>query len=496
MNSPHRFFKPAARGLVLFLGAAGTAGCSHREAGARSPGTSAVRLPDTTVVFGQAAPPFASPPVLNGTPDVAALVEKTKGAVVNITTSSRARGPNTMIDPFEFFFRQPFGGVGPPPGFAPNERRPSVQRRALGSGFVIDKSGYVVTNDHVVDGADDITVKLSDGREFKAKVAGRDPKLDVSLLKLDGAADLPTVVLGDSDRLRVGEYVVASGNPFGLGQTVTMGIASAKDRTIGAGPYDDFIQTDASINPGNSGGPLFNLQGEVVGMNTAIHAQGQGIGFAIPSNLMKDAIAQLRATGHVSRGRLGLVFQPVTEEIARSMGQKSSVGALVSDVEAGGPADKAGIKTGDLITRIDGEEVKDGLQLPRFVARHAPGVTVPVTLLRAGKERTLNVSLGALQPDSADSDGASATRGASGRPKNYGLTMQTGKTGVRVVGVAGAVQTLEPGDVILSVDGKVVTLPEQVTAALGAATREKRPALLRIKREDHVLFTTLDVSQP
>jgi serine protease Do len=484
-------FSSASLAVLLSATLLGSAGCRHRDAAA--PPADGAPAPGTNVVFGQTAPPFATPPVLNGTPDVAALVEKVKASVVNITTSSRSRSHHMMLDPFEFFFRQPFGGGGPPPGFAPRERRPSMPRRSLGSGFVIDKSGYVVTNDHVIDGADDITVKMSDGRELKARVAGRDPKLDVALLKVDAPAELPAVVLGDSDKLRVGEYVIAAGNPFGLGQTVTMGIVSAKDRTIGAGPYDDFIQTDASINPGNSGGPLFNLVGEVVGMNTAIHAQGQGIGFAIPSGLMKDALAQLRATGHVSRGKLGLVFQPVTEEIARALGRDSAQGALVNEVEPGGPAEKAGIRSGDLIVKIGDETVKDGLQLPRLVARHQPGSSIPVTWVRDGKEQTAAVTLGAILSD--DGSEPSPAKGAADEPRNFGLNMAAGKDGVRVMSVSGTIHTVQPGDLIQQVDGKAVTTPQQVTAALAAAAKAKRPALIKLKRDDRVLFTTVDVSR-
>jgi len=471
-----------------------SAGCHRDRPNARTPGAneaSSANVAGAQYVFGQASAPFQTPPVLQGTPDIAAIVDKTKATVVNITTSSKGRSPSTNLDPFEFFFRQPFGGGGPPPGFSPFERRPQTLRRALGSGFIVDASGYVVTNHHVVEGADDISVKLHDGRELKATVAGRDPKLDVAVLKIEGSGQFPAIVLGDSDKLRVGEYVVAMGNPFGLGSTVTMGIVSAKDRTIGAGPYDDFIQTDASINPGNSGGPLFNLLGEVVGMSTAIHAQGQGIGFAIPANLMKDVILQLRETGHVTRGRLGLVFQPVTEEISRAMGRTGSTGALVSEVEPNGPADKAGLKSGDIILKVGEDTVKEGTQLPRLVARHQPGTVIPVTLSRQGKEQTIQVTLGAIDEDdspSARPAGKTQQQGSS----DHGMRLQAGPDGVRVLGVTGDnAANLHPGDIIQQVDGRPVTTVAQVTAALSQAAKENRPALVKVRRDDRSLFTTV-----
>lgn len=480
---------PLAAALAVSI-----AGCNRDRPETRTPGSNeaaTAKVAGAHYVFGQAASPFQTPPVLQGTPDIAAIVDKTKASVVNITTSSRARMPSADVDPFEFFFRQPFGNGGQPRGFGPFERRPQTLRRALGTGFIVDASGYVVTNDHVVDGADDISVKLYDGRELKAKVAGHDSKLDVAVIKIEGAGELPAIVFGDSDRLRVGEYVVAMGNPFGLGNTVTMGIVSAKDRTIGAGPYDDFIQTDASINPGNSGGPLFNLMGEVVGMNTAIHAQGQGIGFAIPANLMKDVILQLRESGHVSRGKLGLVFQPVTEEIARAMGRTGSTGALVSDVEPGGPADKSGIKSGDVIVKVGDDPVKEGTQLPRLVARHQPGSVVPLTIARQGKEQTVQVTLGAMDEDESKSAKPSGHTPDQG-PSDFGMRLQAGRDGVQVMAVTGDnAANLHPGDIIQQVDGKPVSTVAQVNAALNQAAKDNRPALVRVRRDDRTLFTTV-----
>src|SRR5262249_13911730 len=231
------------------------------------------------------------------------------------------------------------------------------RQKALGSGFIVDTAGHVVTNAHVVEEADSVRVKLADDREFDAKVKGRDARLDLAVLELVGAHDLPTVSLGSSQELRVGEYVVAIGNPFGLGNTVTMGIVSAKSRSIGAGPYDDFVQTDASINPGNSGGPLFNLRGQVVGINTAINPPGKGIGFAMPVDALKDVLPQLLSAGKVARGRLGVAVQPVDTALAKALGLDKTKGALVGDVEPGGPADKAGLRPGDLILKVDQTEI-------------------------------------------------------------------------------------------------------------------------------------------
>ncbi len=335
-------------GPVLLAAALGVAaGCTRQYAQAAGPAAA----PQVGAPGAPAAPtPFASPPVLAGTPDVASLVARVTTGVVNITTIHDIRAPQQQDFDFPFGF-DPFG-------IFPRGRRRGggdqvYRQRALGSGFIIDPAGHVVTNAHVVEEADSVRVKLSDEREFDAKVKGRDPKLDLAVLELVGARDLPAVSLGSSEALRVGEYVVAIGNPFGLGNTVTMGIVSAKSRSIGAGLYDDFIQTDASINPGNSGGPLFNLRGQVVGINTAMNPHGQGIGFAIPVDALKDILPQLLSTGKVARGRLGVAIQSVDASLAKALGLDRPKGALVGEVEPGGPADRAGLRGGDLIVRID-----------------------------------------------------------------------------------------------------------------------------------------------
>ncbi len=476
-------------------------GCGHgappAQTGGREPApTATIASTPPTAVFGQTAPPFEQPPVLAGVPDIAALADKVKPTVVNITTSSAAPAQQ-MENPFDFFFGPNGPGQGQMPHFqGPMPGQPQMERRAMGTGFIVDPAGYVVTNAHVVEDADKVSVKLSDDRTFTATVVGRDERLDIALLKLEGAKDLPAAVLGNSDALRVGEYVVAVGNPFGLGHTVTMGIVSAKDRTIGAGPYDDFIQTDASINPGNSGGPLFDLRGEVVGINTAIHAEAQGIGFAIPINEVRDALQQLRATGHVARGKLGLVFQPMSDEIAKAMGMDRPYGALVSEVEPGGPAAKAGIQPGDLITKVNNDTVAQGNELARLVARNAPGSTVTITYRRGGQEHTTTATLAQLESDDKGIEkGQPSTPGAK-PTMGFGLSMtQAQGGGVLVTDVSGpAASKVQPRDVIVAIDGKPVSSPSEVVTALSRASAAKRPALARIKRGDHVLFVAIDTT--
>ncbi len=280
------------------------------------------------------------------------LAEKVRTGVVNIQVSKKVK--NVGLERFSrgnpFGDRNPFGDF-----FGPFEgNQPDRKQQGVGSGFIMSKEGYILTNNHVVEDADQIKVKLADGKEFDGKIVGRDPKTDLALVKIAGDSDLQPLKLGNSDDLKVGNWVVAVGSPFGLEQTVTAGIVSAKGRVIGSGPYDNFIQTDASINPGNSGGPLINLQGEVVGINTAIIASGQGIGFAIPINMAKEIEPQLQKRGHVTRGLLGVNIQDVTPELAKSLGLKESKGALVSQVVPGGPADKAGFEQGDVIVNFDG----------------------------------------------------------------------------------------------------------------------------------------------
>ena len=319
----------------------------------------------------------------------APMVEVVKPAVVNISTTQavRGRGP----DPLREFLERHFGE-----GLPPEE-----PRRSLGSGFIIEPDGYVLTNNHVIENAQTIMVRLSDEEEHPARVVGRDVRTDLALLKISGPGKLAAARLGDSDGLRVGDWVVAIGNSFGLEHTVTAGIVSAKGRVIGAGPYDDFIQTDAAINPGNSGGPLFNARGEVVGINSAIFSRSGGsigIGFAIPINLAKELIPQLKSKGRVSRGWIGVSAAAVTPEMAKSLGATARRGALVGEVVPGGPAARAGVQAGDVIVGFQGKPLRRADELPRLAARSAVGSEVELTHLRGGKELTVKFRLGEL-PD-------------------------------------------------------------------------------------------------
>ena len=334
-------------------------------------------------------------PTIGGFPSFADLAQATAPAVVNISTTKRVKGGGRVFDffmgpkdrrnPMDDFFEKFFGGDTPHPK--------EYKQKSLGSGFIIDADGYILTNNHVVDDADEIKVILKDHKEYEAKVVGRDPKTDIALIKIKSWKGLQMIKLGDSDELRVGDWVMAIGNPFGLENTVTAGIVSAKGRVIGAGPYDNFIQTDASINPGNSGGPLINLKGEVVGINTAIFAGGQGIGFAIPINTAKDLISQLKDKGKVTRGWLGVMIQKVTPDLAKAFNLKEESGALVGDVTAGSPAEKAGIKPGDIIIEFEGKTIKEMNELPRLVASVPVGKTVEVKVLREGKPLVFKVQI-------------------------------------------------------------------------------------------------------
>ncbi len=321
------------------------------------------------------------------------LAKTAKPGVVNIRTVKTIQGGGRV---FRHFFGNPFGGRERDPFrdfFGPNENGPSreFKQRSLGSGFIIDGSGYIVTNNHVIEDADQIKVRLVTDKEYDATVVGRDPKTDLALIKIEGAVDLTPLPMGDSDTQNVGSWVVAIGSPFGLEQTVTAGIISAKGRILGSGPYDDFIQTDASINPGNSGGPLINMKGEVIGINTAIVASGQGIGFAIPINMAKDIVAQLKSKGEVTRGWLGVGIQDLTPELSEyyKLGDRS--GVLVTHVFEGDPADKAGIKVNDLIVTVDGEPVNSSRELSRRIAGLGVGKSAEIIVVRNGKERSLTI---------------------------------------------------------------------------------------------------------
>lgn len=319
------------------------------------------------------------------------IVRKEKTAVVNISTTQK--GP-----PGEGFVPE-----DPPPlGDFFGHRLPrEFQGQSLGSGFIIKKNGLILTNNHVIEKADKIIVRLSDESEFEAKVIGRDEKTDLALIKITDHRTFPVVRLGDSDQLDVGEWVIAIGNPFGLEQTVTVGIVSAKGRAIGHGPFDNYIQTDASINPGNSGGPLFNIKGEVVGINTAINPSGQGIGFAIPINQVKKLLDPLETYGKISRGWLGVMIQGLNEELARSFHLKNKDGALISDVFKNSPASKAGMERGDVIIEFDGQKITQMQMLPPRVAETPIGKKVTLKTIRNGKEQTLTVRIEPMEDKGA-----------------------------------------------------------------------------------------------
>ncbi len=328
------------------------------------------------------------------------LAKTAKPGVVNIRTVKTIKGGGRV---FRHFFGRPFGENNPFEEFfgpAPRqEPRQDFKQRSLGSGFIIDQKGFIVTNNHVIEGADEITVKIANGKEYDAEIVGRDPSTDLALIKIKPRERLIPLTMGDSDALEVGNWVVAIGSPFGLEQTVTAGIVSAKGRTIGSGPYDDFIQTDASINFGNSGGPLFNLQGEVIGINTAITARGSGIGFAIPSNLAKDVIAQLRDNGEVTRGWLGVGIQDLDAELADYYNVDDGKGALITQVFEGDPADKAGIKVKDVIVSVDGHKVTSSRDLTRLIANTSVGKKTDITVIRDGRKKTFTVTLSKRDTD-------------------------------------------------------------------------------------------------
>ena len=431
--------------------------------------------------------PIASRSQNTALPSFADLAAQVAPAVVNIKVTSVAKTD---------FQDQPFGDNFPFPGFRmPMPRQQEPRRQGTGSGFIIRKDGLILTNNHVVENAQEITVTLSDKQQHKAKVLGRDPKTDLAVIKIDAKTSLPTVTLGNSDALRVGDWVMAMGSPFGLSNTVTTGIVSAKGRTIGAGPYDDFIQTDAPINPGNSGGPLFNLDGEVVGINTAIFSQSGGnigIGFAVPVNLVKNLVPELETKGTVTRGWLGVSVQPVTPDLARSFGLDKERGALVGDVIAQGPAEKAGIKRGDVIVSYDGKKIDESVTLPALVASTPVGKTVPVEVMRDGKISTINVAIGKLNDSTAALD-------TKQEKSQWGLAMQNirpeerrqmglaGNDGVLVTAVMpgspAAEAGVQPGDVILQINQSSVSSVEGVKAEVAKAKADK-PLLLLLRRAD------------
>jgi serine protease Do len=477
---------------------------------------------------------LVEPAVARSAPDsFADLAARLLPAVVNVsstqTVTAKNGGPGPGAgpempmfppgSPFEQFFKDFLNRNKQGQGGGDAQPRPERRAQSLGSGFIIDSAGYVVTNNHVIEGADEVSVTLQDNTTLKADIIGRDESGDIALLKVKSDKPLPTVDFGDSTQSRVGDWVLAIGNPFGLGGTVTAGIVSARGRDIHQGQYDDFIQTDAAINRGNSGGPLFNMDGQVIGINTAIFSPSGGsigIGFSIPSNMAKNIVAQLKEYGHPRRGWLGVKIQQVTPDIAESLGLKDPSGAMIAGITDGGPADKAKLRAGDIILKFDGQDVKERHNLPRIVADAEVGKQVPVTLWRDGKEVTLQTTL-AERPADAQLAAVDATAkpdatqptdiaglGLKVAPLNQDLKdkFQLGadQKGVVITDVApntsAADRGLRPGDVIMEVQQGEVASPDDIQKQVDAARKADRKfVLMLIQREGGTQYIPLSLSK-
>jgi serine protease Do len=450
-------------------------------------------------------------------PGFADLVDKVKPAVISVRVKRDAGAmlmgldgnspfpPNSSIERFFRQFGMPFGDNAPDNPLPPNNRLVTGQ----GSGFFITADGYAVTNNHVVDKAQTVEITMDDGKTYSAKVIGTDERTDIALIKVDGRNDFPYVKLAERDP-RVGDWVVAVGNPFGLGGTVTAGIVSARGRDIGAGPYDDFIQIDAPVNKGNSGGPTFDMDGNVIGVNTAIFSPSGGsvgIAFDIPAETVKAVVAQLKDKGVVTRGWIGVHVQPVTAEIAESLSLKGSEGALVTEPQANSPAAKAGIEPGDVITAVNGHAVKDARDLARQIGATAPGTEVKLAVWRKGEEKSFSMKLGelpktrdarAVTPDSKSADSDVPKLGLMLAPAD--AVAGSGSEGVMVTGVdpqgAASEHGLKTGDVILDVAGKKVATPADVRDAVSDAHKNgKRTVLMRVKSAETTKFVAIPLAR-
>ncbi len=437
-------------------------------------------------------------------PDFVDLAEKQSPTVVNITTlqesrpGARQRQRMPEADEMFDFFRRFLPPEGR--GMLPREERGMLPpRRGQGSGFIISADGYILTNAHVVDEVDEVVVKLHDRREFRAKVVGKDSRTDVALIKIN-ASNLPVVTIGDPNRLRVGEWVLAIGAPFGFENSVTAGIVSAKGRSLPQENYVPFIQTDVAVNPGNSGGPLFNMKGEVVGVNSQIISRSggyMGLSFAIPIDVAMDVAEQLKTRGKVSRGRIGIVIQEVTADLAESFGLKKAEGALVADVEAGSPADKAGVQVSDIVLKFDGKPVKNSIDLPRLVGATRPGTRTTLTVWRKGAQRDLSVTVGEMPDDTVQAKAESAPRVANrgGLVVSELTREQKGilkiNNGVLVEEVSGpaARAGIQSGDVIVAVNNQEVNTAEELARLLDDPSR--RSVALLVKRGDSAHYVSL-----
>jgi serine protease Do len=456
-------------------------------------------LPWTAVSLADNRNPAGQVSTMSGRPDsFAGLVEQLSPTVVNIQVTKVApmadfpggQGPD---GPYGEFFKR-FFREGMP-------RQEPRRMQGSGSGVIISRDGHILTNNHVVEGTQEVTVTMADQQTYKARVVGRDPKTDLAVLKIDAREALPVAPMGNSTDLRVGDWVVAIGNPFGLSHTVTAGIVSAKGRVIGAGPYDDFIQIDAPINPGNSGGPLFNMQGEMVGINTAIISSGQGIGFAIPIDLAKSLIPQLVTTGEVSRGYLGVSIQSITPELAKALNLAERQGALVAEVMPDSPAAKAGIRQGDVIVSFNGATVKDSRDLPSVVAKTPVGEQVTLTLRRDGKTQQMPVTVAKLPSEK----GVTQESSQAG-PSQWGLQLQemtpqmgrqhglAAESGVMVVGVQPGSPAeragLQGGDLLREVNHQPVRTVQDVRDALAKADQQES-LLLLVKRGQGSVYVAM-----
>jgi serine protease Do len=447
------------------------------------------------------------------------IVERVKPSVISVKVNINQKvakddsgdddTPFQPGSPMERFFRR-FGGPDGFPGMRGGRGRVITGQ---GSGFFISADGYAVTNNHVVDGASKVEVTTDDGKTYTAQVIGTDQRTDIALIKVEGGSNFPFAKLSDG-KPRIGDWVLAVGNPFGLGGTVTAGIVSASGRDIGNGPYDDFIQIDAPVNKGNSGGPAFNTEGEVMGVNTAIYSPSGGsvgIAFSIPAQTVKNVVAQLKDKGTVSRGWIGVQIQPVTADIADSLGLKKAEGALVAEPQANGPAAKAGIESGDVITSVNGESVKDARELARTIGAMAPGAAVKLNVLHKGQDKVVNLTLGQLpntveaKADNDNDDRGGATRGTD-VPK-LGLTVApansvagAGKEGVVITEVdpksAAAERGFKEGDVILEVAGKTVASAGDVRDAITAARSDnKNSVLMRVKSGGQSRFVAVPLAK-